>query len=89
MNWDEIAADKSLGSRETHISAFTASSKTEIGEMDVNPGFAYEVRIEGRPISILKNIVLRVTQVITECDTGKPVELGAAWSCAAEFSSIV
>ena len=34
-----------------HVSTFTASSKSEVSEVDVEPLFGYQVLIEGRPLS--------------------------------------
>lgn len=72
-NWTKIATERPLGHGETHISAFTATSKTEITEMDVHPGFAYQVGMEGRSLDILVMIAKKVFEVVTECETSKPV----------------
>jgi hypothetical protein len=71
--WQKYATDQPLGSGETHISTFTASSESELREMDVQPFFAYEVRIEGRPVDTLVGIVHEVYRVLFECETGKPL----------------
>jgi hypothetical protein len=69
--WDEYATNKPLGDGKTYISSFTATSETEIKEMDVNPGFTYQVRIEEMPLDILVGIARRVFETITACETGQ------------------
>jgi hypothetical protein len=71
INWTKIATERPLGHGEAHISSFTATSETEIKEMDVDPGFTYEVRIEGRPLDVLVIMAKRVFQVVAECETGE------------------
>jgi len=57
------------------IAHFIARSESEITEVDVNPRFVYEVRIEGRPLlSTLGMIVVAVSDAVTECETGQPIE---------------
>lgn len=72
--WDEPGTGKKLGSGETYVSTFTATSESEIEEVDVEPLFAYEVRIERRPLRvILKSIVDAVYRALYECEQGKPL----------------
>ncbi len=71
--WQKYGTDRPLGSGETHVSTFTASSEAQLGEMDVQPMFGYEVRIEGRPLNFLKGIVHEAYPVLVECETGKPL----------------
>jgi hypothetical protein len=47
ITWQKYGTNRPLGSGETHVSTFTAGSEAELGEMDVEPMFGYEVRIEG------------------------------------------
>jgi hypothetical protein len=71
ITWQKYGTDRPLGSGETHISTFTASSEAEVGELDVEPMFGYEVRIEGRPIDYLKGFVHDVYPVLVECEKGE------------------
>jgi len=73
INWQKAGTNQPLGSGETHVSTFTASSESELAEMDVQPIFAYEVRIEGRPLGLLVGIVREAYRVLVECETGKPL----------------
>ena len=73
ITWEQYGTDRQLGSGETHVSTFTASSEAEGAEMAVEPLFGYEVRIEGRPLNYLKGIVHDVFPVLVECETGKPL----------------
>jgi hypothetical protein len=79
VTWEEHGTDKPLGSGETHISTFTASSESELDESDVQPIFGYEVRIEGLPVTLLKGIVHEVYRVLVECETGKPLSPSAPY----------
>jgi hypothetical protein len=67
-----IASGKPIGHGETEIASFIATGQTEIAEMQVDPGFTYEVRIEHRPLDMLKSIAFRVFEVVTEVETGQP-----------------
>jgi hypothetical protein len=79
ITWHKYGTNRPLGSGETHVSTFTASSETERDEMDVQPMFAYEVRIEGRPLAFLKGIVHDIWPVLIEIETGKPLSPLAAY----------
>ena len=68
-----------LGSGETHVSTFTASSEAGLDQGDVQPMFGYEVRIEGRPLSYLKGFVHDIYPVLAECETGEPLSLFAPY----------
>lgn len=57
------------------IAWFTASSDTELLGVDVNPGFAYEVRVERWRIEYLVAIARRVFEVIWECENRQPFPL--------------
>ena len=72
IKWDEYGTDKILDHGKTYISRFTAIAETEIDEMKVDPGFTYQVRIEGRPLEVLMAIVRRVYPILRECETGEP-----------------
>jgi len=73
INWQKYATNQPLGSGETHVSTFTASSESELGDVDLEPMFAYEVRIEGRRLSLLTSIIQEAYRVLVECETGKPL----------------
>ena len=73
ITWEKIATGQALGSGEAHVSTITAASETELAKTDVQPMFSYEVRIEGRPLSILKGIVHDAYRVLYECETGEPL----------------
>jgi hypothetical protein len=73
VTWEEFGTNKPLGSGETHVSTFTASSESELDEGAVQPVFGYQVRIEGRPVNVLEGIVHEVYRVLFECETGKPL----------------
>jgi hypothetical protein len=73
IEWEKYGTDRPLGSGETHISTFTASSESELDEGDVQPMFGYEVRIEGRRLDILKGFVHDIYPILVECETGEPL----------------
>ena len=73
ITWEKPATGSTLGRGETHVSTFTASSETEISEADIEPLFTYEVRIEGRRLSIFTAIVREAWPVLVECETGEPL----------------
>jgi hypothetical protein len=73
ITWEQHGTDRPLGSGETHVSTFTASSESEITEADVEPMFGYQVRIEELPLDILKGIVQEAYPVLIECETGVPL----------------
>jgi hypothetical protein len=68
--WD-IASGKPLPIGAAEISSFVArASEGEINEMDVQPSFTYDVRIEGLRLSVLRGIVTDVFEALTEIETG-------------------
>jgi len=75
LTWNEIATNKRLGAGKAHISTFTIRSEGEIEEMNVEPMFAYEVRIEGHPVGTLKWIGNSVYHVFYEVDKGEKAPL--------------
>ena len=79
ITWQKHATNKPLGSGETHISTFTAGSESEVSEMNLQPIFAYQVRIEGRPLSIFVAIVREIYRVLFECENGAPLSPFAAY----------
>jgi hypothetical protein len=63
----------------TKVMSFVAPV-LEPGEMEVEPNFAYEVRIEGMPLEgALVAIAKRVFEAVTECETGQPISPVAAY----------
>ena len=73
LKWDEVGTDKHLGAGKAHVSTFVVSSEGKVEDMNVQPLFSYEVRIEGHPIVVLVHIAKRASRVLAECDTGKPL----------------
>jgi hypothetical protein len=71
--WSEMATNKVLTSGKTQISAFTVIAEREIRDVDVQPHFSYQVRIEGRPLDMLVSIAKHVFPILIECETGKPL----------------
>jgi hypothetical protein len=70
--WD-IATGKPLPIGAAEISSFVARAREgEIHEMDVQPNFTYDVRIEALRLSVLRGIVTEVFEAITEVETGAP-----------------
>jgi hypothetical protein len=69
------ATGKPLGHGTAEISSFIGVSETDadLGEMQMNPSFTYQVRIEGYPLDTLVVIAQRVYRSVTECETGKPL----------------
>jgi hypothetical protein len=57
-----------------HIAHFIARAEKELREVDVDPRFVYEVRIEGRSfVNTLVAIAMRVYECVTECETGQTI----------------
>jgi len=77
MTWQQPATNRPLGGGEAHVSTCTVTSapgaQTELGDVTVEPMFAYEVRIEGRPLSYLRGFVHEIYPIMVECETGKPL----------------
>lgn len=72
VEWGKYGTNQPLGSGATGVSTFIATSESEIAEMNVEPFFSYEVRVEGRSVSVLKGIVHEIYRVLVEGETGKP-----------------
>lgn len=73
------ATGRALGQGKTEISSFIAVSKTDIDEMQVDPQFSYEIRVEGLPLDMLAVIARRVFEVVTECETAHAIQPFAAY----------
>jgi hypothetical protein len=73
VEWEKHATNQPLGGGEQHVSTFvvTAEDEGELGEVQIEPMFGYEVRIEGRPLSFLKGFVHEIYPILVECETGE------------------
>jgi hypothetical protein len=75
IDWHEPFAPGPL-KHDAKITSFTATSESEVREMDVDPSFTYEMRVEGRPlVSTLIEIARRVFEIVVECEAGKPLPI--------------
>ena len=72
ITWHKYATERPLGSGETHIPTFTASSGAGVGELDVEPLFGYEVRIERRPLNVFKGILHDNDPIMVQSREGTP-----------------
>jgi hypothetical protein len=79
LKWEDIATNKRLGAGKAHISTFVISSEGEIKDVEVEPMFSYEIRIEGRPIDTLKWIANNVYRIVAEVDTGQKLSMFAPY----------
>jgi hypothetical protein len=68
LTWEEYASNKRLGAGKAHISTFVVRGEAEAVDMDVEPMFSYEVRIEGRPLGVLRGIGHTVYKTFWEVD---------------------
>ncbi len=73
LTWEEYATHKRLGAGKAHISTFVIRTEGEAEDVDVEPLFSYDVRIEGRPIGNLRWIGNSVYRAFAEVDTGQPL----------------
>ena len=75
ITWQQYATNRPLGSGQTHVSTFTVTAvdEAELGEVQVEPMFSYEVRIEGRPLSYLRGFAHDIYPILVECETGQPL----------------
>ena len=71
LTWLDVATNKRLGAGKTEISKFVIRTESEVKDVQVEPMFAYEVRIEGRPIPTLRWIARSVYSTMAEVDTGE------------------
>jgi hypothetical protein len=80
LEWINAFAAGPLGHEDTEVASFIIRSKSEIDQVKVKPEFSYEVRIEGRPlVTSLVDYGKRVFEIITECESGKPMPLWAEY----------
>jgi hypothetical protein len=79
IHWEEYGTNRVLGHGETKVSVFIATSERDISGMEMEPGFAYEVRIEGEPVKILEYIARRVFEAVSACETGNALTPFAAY----------
>ncbi len=70
-HFEEVATGQPLGPARRQISLYRATRQSTIGADELEPMFTYEVLLEGMRFSILKGIVDRVFQILTEIETGK------------------
>lgn len=71
VRWKEIAANKRLSAKKAQISRFVVRCEDGIEDVDVQPLFGYEIRIEGRPVRDLVWIAGQVSRTLTECGLGQ------------------
>lgn len=70
LQWEDYGTHKELGEGRRQISTFVVRAEGGMEDVTVEPLFSYEVRIEGRPIGVLKGIGLEVYRVMAEIETG-------------------
>ena len=70
LKWDDYGTPKELGEGRRQISTFVARAEGGVEDVMVEPLFSYEVRIEKRPIGVLKGIGHEVYRVMAEIETG-------------------
>jgi hypothetical protein len=70
LKWDDPGSHKELGEGRQQISTFVARAEGSVEDVAVEPIFSYEVRIERRPIGVLKGIGHEVHRVMAEIETG-------------------
>ena len=73
VTWNRYGTNRELGDGDTHVSTFVATYEAGGGEVHLEPHLSYEVRIEGRSVSLLKGIAHEVYRVLVECETGQPL----------------
>lgn len=79
LEWDEYGTHKELGEGRRQISTFLVRAEGGVEEVTVETLFSYEVRIEGRPIGVLKGIGHEVYRVMAEIETGGNLDPFAAF----------
>ena len=72
-HFEEFATGRPLGPGRRRISVYRATRESEIAAEELEPMFSYEVLLEGMRFSMLKGIVDRVFQILTEVETGEPL----------------
>ena len=76
LKWEDYATHKRLGAGKAHISTFVVTrAEGEVEEVNVEPMFSYEVRIERHPVGTLKWIGNSVYRVFYEVEKGKKAPL--------------
>jgi hypothetical protein len=67
-----LATGKRLGEGTTEVSSFVARSEdgSELDEMDVQPSFTYDIRVEWVRLDFLRGVVNVVYETLTEIETG-------------------
>jgi hypothetical protein len=70
LEWDEHGTHKELCEGRRQISTFLVRAESGVEGVTVETLFSYEVRIEGRPIGVLKGIGHEVYRVMAEIETG-------------------
>ena len=79
LEWDEYGTHKELGEGRRQISTFLVRAEGGVEEVTVETLFSYEVRIEGRPIGVLKGIGNEVYRVMAEIETDGNLDPFAAF----------
>ena len=79
LTWVDYATNKRLEAGRTPISTFVVRTDEGVENVQVEPIFFYEVRIEGRPVDTLKAIGNHVYRVMAEVDTGEPLSMFAPY----------
>ena len=79
LTWEDYATNKQLGASRTQISTFVVRSEGGVENVQVEPIFSYEVRLEGRPMNTLKAIGNHVYRVIAHVDAGEPLSIFAPY----------
>jgi len=74
LKWDDPASHKELGEGRQQISTFVVRAEGGAKDLTVEPLFSYEVRIERRPIGVLKGIGHEVYRVMAEVDNGRKLD---------------
>lgn len=71
VDWEEHGTEKRLAGERTHVSTFVVRTVAEDADVRIEPMFDYEVRIEGRPMTVIVWIARQVLRVLAESDTGE------------------
>lgn len=71
LNWKRIATNKEIGAGKTPISTFVIRAENGVADVEMEPMFSYEVRIETRAVGTLKWIGNAVYRAYYEVDRGE------------------
>jgi len=71
LNWKNPATNKEIGAGRTPISTFVVRAEGGVADVEVEPMFSYEVRVERRPVGTLKEIGNTVYRAYFEVDRGE------------------